>query len=206
MPAKNSSPLSSASYGKRLKDLASFILLLWVIELTDRFLFGHSLQSHGIRPRSFSQISGILTAPSLHTTWSHLIGNSVSLLILGALILASGWRNLSAVSISAAVIGGVTVWLLGQSGTNHIGASSIVFGYLAFLLASGFYRPSPSTILISLAVLLFYGGSLWGILPTTSTRAAGISWEGHLGGAIGGLIVARDRRRKFASHRDPMAR
>ena len=196
----------SPPYWERLKNLGICVLALWGIELIDRFLFGHSLQSHGIRPRSFSQLGGILSAPFLHTTWSHLSGNSASLMILGALVLASGWRNLASVSISSALFGGVTVWLIGRSGTNHIGASSVVFGYLAFLLASGFYRPSPATILVSLAILLSYGGSLWGIFPTDSARNAGISWEGHLGGAVGGFLTARDRRRKFASYSKRMTR
>jgi membrane associated rhomboid family serine protease len=32
-----------------------------------------------------------------------------------------------------------------------------------------------------------WGGALWGVLP----GAAGISWEGHLFGALGGLIAAQ---------------
>jgi membrane associated rhomboid family serine protease len=123
------------------------------------------------------------------------MGNSLSLLILGALILASGWRLLVTVSMASIAGGGLVVWFIGQSGTNHIGASSVVFGYLTFLLASGFYRPSPVSILITLFIIVFYGGSLLGMLPTDSMRTAGVSWEGHLGGALGGFFTARNRRR-----------
>lgn len=194
------------SYLERLRDLGSFILLLWAIEVVDRFLFGHSLQTHGIHPRSFSHLEGLLFAPFLHTNWNHLAGNSVSLLVLGAIILASGWRDLAVVSAAAALTGGIVVWLIGKSGTNHIGASSVVFGYLAYLLARGFYRPSPLTIFIAILILIFYGGSFWGIFPTGSVRAAGISWEGHLGGALGGFLAARHHRRKLTSQSDFMTR
>ena len=32
-----------------------------------------------------------------------------------------------------------------------------------------------------------YGGILWGVLPTNR----GVSWQGHLFGAIGGVLAAR---------------
>ena len=199
MSSRSSAPRSPHGYPERLRDWSKVILFLWLIELADRFLFGNSLQAHGIHPRRLSHLEGLIFAPILHTTWSHLAGNSLSLLLLGAVLLTSGWRTLLSVSAAAAASGGCLVWLIGQSDTNHIGASSIVFGYLAFFLASGLYRPSPGTILMSLAVLLFYGSHLTGVLPTETIRAADISWEGHLGGALGGFLMARHHRRKPAS-------
>lgn len=191
-------PSQSSPYWERLKDFAFFILILWVIEAVDQFILGSSLQTHGIHPRSFSHLEGFLFAPLLHDGWAHLLGNSVSLIVLGAAILAFGWRDLATVSIAAAIGGGVVAWLIGSSGSNHIGASSLVFGYLAFLLALGFYQRTPATILFSLLVIFFYGGAFFGILPGKE----GISWESHLGGAIGGFLVARGKRMKLASQSD----
>ena len=198
-----SSPLSvdpprSSPYWERLKDFAFFILILWIIEAVDQFLLGSTLENHGIHPRSFSHLEGFLFAPFLHAGWAHLFGNSASLLVLGAAILAFGWRDLATVSIAAALGGGLVAWTIGTSESNHIGASSLVFGYLAFLLALGFYRRTPATILFSLLVIFFYGGAFFGILPGKE----GISWESHFGGAIGGFLVARSNRKKLASHSD----
>lgn len=192
-----------SSYLTRLRDLGSFVLLLWVIEIADRVFFGSGLENYGIHPRKLSHLEGILFSPFLHTTWGHLLGNSVSLLILGATILASGWRDLVRVSVISALAAGLLVWLIGAAGTNHIGASSLVFGYLGFLLASGFYQRTPLTILITVLVLFFYGGALSGILPTESARAANISWQGHLGGALGGFLLARRNRWKRSSLSSP---
>lgn len=183
------------SYLERLRNLGYCVLFLWAIEITDTFLFGNTLQTHGIRPRSFSHLEGLIFAPFLHDDWEHLLGNSISLMILGSVILAFGRRDLIVVSLAAAVASGLLVWLIGQSNSNHIGASSLVFGYLVFLLASGFYQRTPVTIILSILVIIFYGGSLLGVLP----GAAGISWEAHLGGAIGGFLVAYRRRLKLAS-------
>jgi membrane associated rhomboid family serine protease len=186
------------SFATRLRHFGVFVLSLWIIELADRILFGNSLETHGIHPRSFSHWEGLLFAPFLHGTWGHLLGNSISLLILGSAILAWGWRDLAIVSIASALVAGGLVWIIGSSGTNHIGASSLVFGYLGFLLASGFYQRTPLTIIISILVVIFYGGALFGVLPSDSS----ISWEGHLGGAIGGILVARSKRLNRASPLD----
>lgn len=198
---KAPSSLPPNSFVRRIRAFGYLILFLWFIEITDRFVFSNALQTHGIHPRSFSHLEGFIFAPFLHAGWGHLFGNSISLLILGSAILAWGWRDLIIVSAASALAAGVVVWLIGASGTNHIGASSLVFGYLAFLLASGFYQRTPLTIIISIVVVIFYGGTIFGILPSGTE----ISWEGHLGGAIGGFLVARSRRSKLASYSDHAA-
>lgn len=195
LPTSKTDLAQASPYWDRLQAFGCFVLLLWFIEILDTFVFGNSLQTHGIRPRSFSHLEGFLFAPFLHLGWNHLIGNSVSLIVLGAAILAFGWRDLATVSAAAAIGGGLAAWLIGPSASNHIGASSLVFGYLAFLLALGFYKRTPATILFSILVLFFYGGSLFGILPGKD----GISWESHLGGAIGGFVIARGKRKNMAS-------
>ena len=195
-------PTAEPTYLQRLRHLGGFIILLWVIEIADRLFFQSSLQNHGIHPRSFSHLQGFLFAPFLHAGWGHLFGNSTSLLILGAAILARGWRDLALVSVVSALTAGILIWIIGQTDSNHIGASSLVFGYLGFLLASGFYQRTPLTIIFAILVIIFYGGAIFGILPTESIRAANISWQAHLGGAIGGILVARQKKLKLASHSD----
>jgi membrane associated rhomboid family serine protease len=185
-----------------MKDFGYLVLLLGFIEIADRAFFDNTLETHGIHPRSFAHWEGLLFAPFLHDGWGHLLSNSISLLILGSVILAWGWRELAIVSAVSALTAGILVWLIGTSGTNHIGASSVVFGYLGFLLASGFYRRTPITIIISILVVIFYGSAIMGILPTENIRNANISWEAHLGGALGGIFVARSRRLQMASHSD----
>ncbi len=205
-PASDPFPSESSTYWSRLRDFAWVIALLWVIEISDSLIFGNSLQTHGIQPRSFSGLPGFIFAPFLHSGWEHLLNNSLSLLVLGAAILLTGWRDLAIVSAVSALTAAAVVWLIGKSGTNHIGASSLVFGYFGFLIASGFYQKTPLTILLAVLVLFFYGGAILAILPTGDIRAASISWEGHLGGAIGGFLVARNRRLKLASFSKSVSR
>jgi membrane associated rhomboid family serine protease len=80
------------------------------------------------------------------------------------------------------------VWLIGGTGTVHIGASGLVFGYLGFLLLRGYFERSASSILFSIMIFCLYGGLVWGILPW---QQRGISWEAHLFGFLGGVLAAR---------------
>lgn len=164
---------------------AGFVGVLWLSEIIDTVL-NNRLDSEGIRPGSTDGLSGILFAPLLHGGFGHLIANTVPLLVLGFLVLLSGLRQWVAVTAAVWLIGGVGTWLFGGAGTVHIGASGLVFGWLAYLIVRGFFNRQPTQILVGIAVFLMYGGALWGVLP----GQPGISWQGHLFGAVGGVVVA----------------
>jgi len=187
----------------RLRSLALILALLWIIEILDSLLLGSRLELAGIQPREFSGLDGILFAPFLHAGWGHLLSNSLALLILGAALLLSGWRDLAIVTAVSALVAGIVVWLIGSPHSIHIGASSVVFGYFGFLIASGYYQKTPLTILLAVLVVIFFGGAIWTMLPTETVRAANISWEGHLGGALGGFLVARSRKRSLHPETSP---
>lgn len=164
---------------------AGFVTVLWVAEIVDTVL-GGSLDDEGIRPGSTEGLLGIVFAPLLHAGFGHLVSNTVPLLVLGFLVLLSGLRRGLAVTAVVWVVAGLGTWLFGGGGTVHLGASSLVFGWLAYLLVRGFFTRHPTEILVGFVVLLFYGGMLLGVLPGTP----GISWQGHLFGAVGGVLAA----------------
>ena len=147
---------------------------------------GHRLSVWGILPRTKSGLIGIPLSPILHGSFNHVLSNTVPLLVLGGLIGLRGGQKLVGVSLFIILVGGVAVWVLGRSAV-HVGASGLVFGYLGYLLAKGWYDRKPSSILIALAVLLLYGGLLLGVLPSKGF----ISWEMHLFGLIAGTLAAR---------------
>lgn len=184
--------MSSSPYARRRPQWrvagvgsAGFVGVLWLSEIIDTAL-GNRLDREGIRPGSTDGLSGILVAPLLHGGFGHLVANTVPLLVLGFLVLLSGVRQWVAVTAAVWLIGGVGTWLFGGPGTVHIGASGLVFGWLAYLIVRGFFNREPTQILVGIAVFLVYGGALWGVLP----GQPGISWQGHLFGAVGGVVVA----------------
>jgi membrane associated rhomboid family serine protease len=91
------------------------------------------------------------------------------------------------VTATVAVVGGLGTWLVAPANTVHIGASGIVFGYAGYLVARGAFSRSAGQVVLGVAVVAVWGATLLrGLVPET-----GISWQGHLFGAIGGVVAAR---------------
>jgi len=168
--------------------LIGMLATMWVLELVD-FLIGGRLDALGITPRSVQGLFGILVAPLLHGGGGHLISNTFGLVVLGALVLMWGRREFFAVSAASVVVGGLGTWLIAAPGTTHIGASGMIFGYFGYLLARGFYERRVGSLLLTAVVALCFGGMIGGVVP--GLAGPGISWECHLFGALGGLLVAR---------------
>ncbi|MFD4368068.1 rhomboid family intramembrane serine protease [Rhodococcus sp. NPDC058521] len=165
--------------------VGAFTMALYVIEVLD-VLSGDRLERAGVEPRSFDGLWGILFAPILHDDWNHLFSNTIPLLVLGFLVLLSGVaRGLAATGI-VWVVGGFGTWLTGGANSIHIGASVLVFGWLAYLLVRGFFTRNFGQILIGVVVFFVYGGLLWGVFPSQPY----VSWQGHLFGAAGGVLAA----------------
>lgn len=167
------------------------VVFLWVLEFVDQAFvqspvdpFG--LDEYGIVPRSVDGLDGILFAPLLHGGFEHLASNTVPLFVLGFLVLAGGFGQFLAVTALIWLFGGAMTWLTGGMGFT-VGASGIIFGWLAFLLVRGFFARSGRQIALAVVIFLLYGGVLWGVLPSDLD----VSWQAHLFGAIGGVIAAR---------------
>ena len=164
----------------------AMIALMWVAEVVDSAA-GHRLDQYGIEPREEDGLVGIAAAPFLHAGFGHLIANTVPLLVMGIAIAFGGARRTLAVTATVAIISGLGTWLVAPASTLHIGASGLVFGYATYLLSRGFFDRDAVELAIGLAVAVLWGGALLsGLLPEQ-----GISWQGHLFGAIGGVVAAR---------------
>jgi membrane associated rhomboid family serine protease len=84
------------------------------------------------------------------------------------------------------LVGGAGTWLTGQPHSLHLGASVLAFGWLVFLLLRGVFSRRAAQVVLGLVLLFLYGSVLWGVLP----GQPGISWQGHLFGALGGGVAA----------------
>ncbi len=164
---------------------AGLLALQWVLELLDQ-ISGNRLDQLGIRPRTGDGVWHVLTAPWLHGGWGHLVANSVPWLVLGFLVLLSGWREWLGATAAAVLVSGALVWLFSPANSVTLGASGVIFGWLTYLLARGIFLRRPGQIALAVVILVGYGGVLWGVLPGTP----GVSWQGHLGGAVGGVLAA----------------
>jgi membrane associated rhomboid family serine protease len=167
--------------------LGACVFLAWSVELVDRVALGGGLERYGIQPRTLSGLWGILLAPLLHVSWVHLAANTVPFVVLGWLVMLRGVGQFVVVTTVAIAIGGLGVWVFGAANSVHVGASGLIFGYLGYLLARGYFERSLGALLLGVVALILYGGVLWGVLP----GQPGISWESHLFGFVGGVAAAR---------------
>ena len=178
-----------------------FVALLWLAEIADASQGGGDLDQYGIQPRTEEGLWGILFAPLLHGGFDHLEANSVPLLVLGFLVATVSLARWVSVMAWAWLVSGLGVWLVAPAHSLTIGASGLVFGLLTYLLVAGFLERQPIRILVGVAVFLLYGGVLLGVLPGTP----GVSWQGHLFGALGGLLAARVHARRTRARRQEWA-
>src|SRR5215211_1213731 len=165
--------------------IAAMVILMWLTETID--IVAGDLDSAGIHPRDPEGLVGIAASPFLHAGFGHLIGNTLPFLVLGAAIAVGGLVRTLAVVGTVALVGGLGTWLTAPSHTVVIGASGLVFGFATYLVARGAYTRRPWHIAGGLVVLGIYGWTLLvGLVPTP-----GVSWQGHLFGAVGGVVAAR---------------
>jgi membrane associated rhomboid family serine protease len=165
--------------------IAGFTSVIWAVFFWDWFSTS-DLSRWGIVPRDFGGLWGILCSPFLHANFAHLLSNTLPLVILLGLVLATQERGWVVVA-EVILLGGFLLWLFGRP-AFHVGASGLVYGLIAFLLVAGFRQGRLGPALAALVVGFLYGGTLiFGVLPSVGSE---VSWDGHLLSAIAGGFLA----------------
>lgn len=173
---------------------ALLVTLMWVVKMVE-MAFSLDLSSWGLAPQSAKGLWGILTLPFLHGGWEHLLTNTSAVLVLGTALYYCYPTLANRVMLLSWLFSGLLTWCIGRPGTIHIGASALIYALNLFLIVSGFIRGNRLLIVISLIMVFLYGGFVWGMVPTLATLQ-NISWEGHLSGAIVGVVLAILYRKK----------
>jgi len=185
------------SIKRDLLGVCIFIAIIWVVFVLDRFL---PLENLGLVPRTLRGLTGIVAMPFLHGDFKHLLGNTIPLAVT-MLLMAGSRANSGAIVAIIALLCGVGLWIFGRTAL-HIGASGVVFGLITFHVFAGIFEKRLQSVLISVVVGLLYASTLvQGVVPFQT----GVSWEGHLTGALSGALVASlvSRNLKNASPSSP---
>jgi len=183
-PAYTASVRARGNFRLAVRIVLIFVAILWLVQL---LMSGLDLrpEDFGVRPRQLIGLIGILFAPLVHGDFEHLFANSVPLVVAGTAMLylypQSALRVLPAIYFGP----GVAVWLF-AGGSSHIGASGLVYGLVAYILAAGLIRRDRRAIAASLLISFMYGALVWGVLPIR----VGISWQTHLAAALIGAGLA----------------
>jgi len=181
--------MEKGKYTKQVSNLLYVIAFLWLVLILS-YIF--PINEYGIVPRETTGLPGILFAPFLHHDVFHLAANSVSLFILGMFLIILEHKRSFWIITSIVVFGGAGTWLIGRSGSVHIGASGVIYGILGYLITRGFFKRDFKSLVISLVVFFLYCGMIFGVLPDNPS----VSWESHLCGFVSGILIASSYGRK----------
>jgi membrane associated rhomboid family serine protease len=161
--------------------MAFLMWLVYYVEVT----FSINFNSYGIVPQKIEGLRGIVFSPFIHGSLSHLWSNTIPTIVLMFFLFRFYRPRAWQVLILGGIGTGVLTWLIASSG-RHIGASGVIYMLVFFLMLKGFINKKPKLLVVSFVVVFFYGSLVWYVLPVK----AGMSWEGHLSGAISGIAVA----------------
>ena len=164
------------------------VVLMWLVKLIEVSL-GVNLGRWGITPHTAHGLIGIFTLPFLHGSWEHLLSNTVPILVLGTALYYCYPTLANRVLLITWLASGLLTWCIGDPNSTHIGASALVYGLNLVLIFSGFIRGNRMLIVISLIMVFLYGSFIWGMIPSLAIPQ-NISWEGHLSGAVIGILLA----------------
>ncbi|AWG21366.1 rhomboid family intramembrane serine protease [Flavobacterium faecale] len=162
-----------------------FVLSLWIVYwLQIRFDFDFFI--HGIYPRTFLGLQGVVFSPFIHSDLSHLYNNSLPLFVLLAALQFFYAKEAASVMVFGILFSGLGTWLIGRS-SFHIGASGLIYVLFSFIFFKGIISKYYRLVALSLTVIVVYGGMVWYVFPKGDEV---VSWEGHLAGFITGLVLA----------------
>jgi membrane associated rhomboid family serine protease len=166
--------------------MGAFLAVIWILQVVN-WAVGYRLDSEfGILPEHASRLPEIFTAPFLHFSWQHIEGNSVPLFVLGVLAAYRSLVRFLFASLIIAVASGMAVWLFQSGNELTVGASGLIFGYFGYVLVRGFFDRN----LVDIGVGLVAGALYWTILAVAIPGTPGVSWIGHVGGLVGGVLAA----------------
>ena len=162
-----------------------FLVVIWFVFYVDKS-FNLHLNTHGILPRTFSGLQGVVFSPFLHGDLSHISNNSLPLFILTTALIYF-YREVSLkILVYGILFSGIITWIIGRE-SYHIGASRLIYVLVSFIFFKGMMTQYYRLMALSLAVVVLYGGMIWYVFPDVDHK---ISWEGHLAGLLTGFVFA----------------
>ncbi|MGH2858273.1 MAG: rhomboid family intramembrane serine protease [Solirubrobacteraceae bacterium] len=166
--------------------LAGIVAIMWLLEAINS-IDHNALDNEGaIHPRDLGNVWSIFTSPFLHVSFQHLIDNTIPFVFMGVIIALRGAARLALVTLVVIVVGGLGTWLIAPEHTATVGASGVVFGYATYLFTRGLFDRSLLEIGVGVVVGVVWGGAL----ASSVVPHAGVSWQAHVCGAVGGVVAA----------------
>jgi len=148
-------------------------------------VFGFNVVQFGVIPRNFDRLYGIITYPLVHSGAKHLFSNLSVFVPLFIIIEITYKKKTFSVFWLNYIISGIILWFIGRANV-HIGSSGVVYAISLFIITSSILKKNMRQVALVFIVIILNNGIIFGMFPIQEK----VSWEGHLAGAIAGIIVA----------------
>lgn len=146
-----------------------------------------------LHPHQIDYFYTAFTAVWLHANLEHLFGNLISLISLTAIFLLLFPNKWVSFFLKQYFLSSVLFFFIAKENTLHIGASVWVYSFVTFILTILLIQPNKKLLSIFFLTVLFFGSVWWGLLPIMPQ----VSYEGHLSGAITGIVIALISKREY---------
>lgn len=176
-------PFEPESWTGALILMVGFAAVLWIVQILNA-IDDYRLDRFGIKPREADGLWGVVTAPFLHSSYGHLLSNTVSVVLIGWVLMLAGISTWAWVTGLVVIGGGLLTWLVGPGNSVIVGASGMVFGWLGYLLARAYFSRRLKWIVVAVLVLVFFGALLFGLFPAVNSD---VSWQAHVCGFAAGI-------------------
>lgn len=172
---------------KQVFGLYAFVLLpMWVMFFLNDTVFFGLWNIFGIVPRALDigSMIGVVASWTMHGNFSHLLGNSLTLmqiLFLFGLFENNAYRTV----IKLIVAAGLVTWVIGSPLSIHIGASGLCFAMLGYMIGGAVFARRWGYLLACIVM----GTGYWLTIKQGLIPQQGISFAAHFGGLCAGLLL-----------------
>lgn len=172
---------------KQVFGLYAFVLLpMWVMFFLNDTIFFGLWNIFGIVPRALDigSMIGVVASWTMHGNFSHLLGNSLTLiqiLFLFGLFENNAYRTV----IKLIVAAGLVTWVIGSPLSIHIGASGLCFAMLGYMIGGALFARRWGYLLACIVM----GTGYWLTIKQGLIPQQGISFAAHFGGLCAGLLL-----------------
>ena len=180
---------------KQVFGLYAFVLIpMWVMFFLNDSVFFGLWNIFGIVPRALDigSMIGVFASWTMHGNFSHLVGNSLTLmqiLFLFGLFENNAYRTV----IKLIVASGLVTWVIGSPLSIHIGASGLCFAMLGFMIGGAVFARRWGYLLACIVM----GAGYWLTIKQGLIPQQGISFAAHFGGLCAGLLLGANSKHAY---------
>lgn len=182
---------------KQIIGLYAFVFIpMWGMYFLNKVALFGMWNIFGIVPRAVDvgSMIGVFASWTMHGNFSHLLGNTLTLLqilFLFGLFEKNAYRTVLKLIIAS----GLVTWVIGSPSSIHIGASGLCFAMLGYMIGGAIFARRWGY----LVACIIMGTGYWLTIKQGLMPQQGISFAAHFGGLCAGLLLGANSKHTYSA-------